>query len=236
MVLAMKTIVATLMGLAACMAAPAESAERRYSVTDFDRVQIEGPYQVSLATGLGSAVRAVGSQAAIDRVSIEVQGRTLRVRTNRSAWGGYPGDTPGTVVIEATTRALSAASVIGSGSLAIDKARGLKLDLAVSGSGRLGLAQADADNLVIALVGSGKISVGGKAKQLRASIQGSGDFDGRALSVDDAQIIADTAGEIAVGVRRTAKVNAIGPGGVEMIGHADCTLSGPAAAEVRCGD
>jgi hypothetical protein len=232
----MKTIIPALLALLAGAVAPADAAERTYSVTDFDRVQVEGPYQVSLATGLSSGVRAVGSQAAIDRVSIEVQGRTLRVRTNRSAWGGYPGDPAGTVVIEARTRDLSAASVIGSGSLAVDKAKGLKLDLSVSGSGRLGLADADADNLVVALVGSGRISVGGKAKQLRASVQGSGDLDARSLNVDDAQITADTAGEIAVGVRRTAKVNAIGPGGVEMIGHAVCTVSGPAAAEVRCGD
>ena len=30
---------------------PAAAAERRFAVTDFDRVVVEGPYQVRLATG-----------------------------------------------------------------------------------------------------------------------------------------------------------------------------------------
>ena len=43
---AMIRIMLALFALAAC-AAPAAAAERRYSVTDFDRVQVDGPYQVT---------------------------------------------------------------------------------------------------------------------------------------------------------------------------------------------
>lgn len=224
---------AALLVLAA--AAPVHGAERRYSVTDFDKIQVDGPYQVSLTTGLSSGARAIGSQEAINRVSVEVQGRTLRIRPNRSAWGGFPGERIGTVTIEATTRDIRAGTVVGSGSLTIDKAKGLRLDLSVSGSGRLGAANVEADNLVIGLLGSGRIAVAGKAKQLRATVQGSGDFDGRALRADDAQINADTAGSVAVGVVRTARVTAAGPGEVDVIGSPACTLSGPAAGQVRCG-
>jgi hypothetical protein len=217
-------------------ASPAGAAERRYTVTDFDRIQLDGPYQVTLATGRNSGARAVGSQAAIDRLSVEVQGRTLRIRTSRSAWGGYPGDQSGEVTLEVTIRDLREALVAGSGSLAIDKAKGLRLELTVTGNGRLTAASVDADNLIVGLLGSGRVEIAGKAKQLRATIRGTGDFAGRGLQADDAQISADTAGMVAVGVLRSARVNAIGSGDVSVIGHAACTLTGPAASRVRCGD
>jgi hypothetical protein len=233
----MKRIIAAAFAAAyaASLAVPAAAAERSYTLTDFDRVQVEGPYQVSLTTGLSSGARASGSAEALERVSVEVQGHTLRIRTNRSAWGGYPGERAGPVIIEATTRDLAAGAVTGSGSLVVDKAKGLRLDLSVSGSGRLGVASVEADNLVVGLLGSGRIALGGKAKQLRATIQGSGDFEGAALVAQDAVVVADTGGTVTVAAARTAKVTATGPGDVVILGSPSCTLGGVAAASVKCG-
>ncbi|HEX8668349.1 MAG TPA: head GIN domain-containing protein [Allosphingosinicella sp.] len=234
----MDRILAAALALAAATAAtaaPAEAAERTYSVTDFDRVQVEGPFQVTLATGRPSTARAIGTADAIARVAVEVQGRTLRIRRNRSGWGGYPGDAVAPVRIEVAARSLRAAAVTGSGSLAIDRASGLRVDVSVSGSGSLAIGSVEADTLIVGLLGSGTITAGGKAKTLRATVQGSGDFDGRGLRGDDLQLTADTAGTVAVGAVRTAKVNAAGAGEVEILGNPACTLSGPAAASVRCG-
>jgi Putative auto-transporter adhesin, head GIN domain len=222
--------------LALLAAAPAVAAERRYPVTDFDRIQVEGPYKVALRTGLSSGATAAGSAQALDRVTIEVQGRTLRIRPNRSAWGGYPGAAAGPVTIQATTRDLSHVTVGGSGSLDIDRVRGLRVDLSVVGSSHLAVAAVDADNLLVGLVGSGRITLSGKAKQLRATVQGSGDFDGRGLSADDAQVTADTAGSVAVRAVRTAKVNARGLGDVEIIGTPACTVEALGAGTVTCGN
>ncbi|HXG82131.1 MAG TPA: hypothetical protein VNJ05_10065, partial [Sphingomicrobium sp.] len=76
------------------------AAKRNYTVTDFDRIRIDGPYQVSLKTNVAPFARATGSQAALDGVSIEVQGRTLVVREGKNGWGGYPGENSGPVTIE----------------------------------------------------------------------------------------------------------------------------------------
>jgi hypothetical protein len=226
-------IMPLLMALAA--ASPAAAAERAYSVTDFDRVQIDGAYEVTLATGGSSHARAIGDGMALNRVSIDVQGRTLRVRPSASGWGGYPGDASAPVRIVLSTRDVRAATLIGSGSLAIDRVRGLRVELAVSGSGSMSIGAADADTMIVGLLGSGSIAAGGRAKQLRVTVQGTGDFDGRGLTGDDAQVVANTSGTIAVGAARTAKINAIGRGAVEILGPATCTLSGPAAAFVKCG-
>jgi hypothetical protein len=219
----------------AALAAPAAAAERRYSVTDFDRVQVDGPYEVTLTTGGSSQAMAIGDQGAIDRVAVDVQGRTLRVRPNPSAWGGYSGGRTGTVRILLSTRDLRGATVIGAGSLAIDRTRGLRFDLSLSGSGSLSVGSADADTMILASVGSGAVSVGGKAKQLRLTVEGSGNFDGRGLVAEDAQIVAGTSGLLVVGAARTARVTARGRGPVDILGSPACTLSGPAAAMVQCG-
>ncbi|MET1110194.1 MAG: DUF2807 domain-containing protein [Allosphingosinicella sp.] len=221
--------------LALAAAAPAGAAERTYSVTDFDRLQVDGPYRVTLTTGGGTSARAEGSPEALERVSIDVQGGTLRVRRNRSSWGGYPGENIGPVTIALTTRDLRNAALVGSGSLDIDRARGLRVDLSVSGSGRLNVASVEADNLVVGLLGGGRIGLAGRTKQLRATVQGSGDLAASGLNADDAQIVSDTAGNVAVAVAKTAKVTAIGPGDVEIIGSPSCTVEAKGSGQVLCG-
>lgn len=219
----------------AISAASASAAERRYTVTDFDRVQIDGPFEVALTTGRASSARAIGSNAAIDRVAIDVQGRTLRVRASRSGWGGYPGEAAGPVRIELATHGLRSASLNGSGSLAVNKMQAMRLDLALSGTGRIEVASAETDMLGLGLLGSGTIKLGGRAKTLRATIQGSGGVAGETLSVEDAHVQAETSGSIGLAVRRTAAVTSTGQGDIKIIGSPACTVKQLGSGQVLCG-
>ena len=234
MVLAMSRIIAAF-AVAAAFAAPAAAAERRYAVTDFDRVLVEGPYAVRLVTGRPSAATATGSQDALDRVVVDVQGGTLRVRPNRSAWGGSPATATSPVTIELATRALRGAGVNGPGSLAIDRAQGLRLDLTVRGSGRLSVGDLRVDNLSIGLLGSGRMQLAGTAQQVRADVQGWGELDARALTAQGVTLVTDTSGAVAISAVRQATVTASGIGEVEMLGSPACTVRGLSAAQVRCG-
>jgi hypothetical protein len=222
--------------LAFAAAVPAGAAERNYSITDFDRVQVDGPYRVTLTSGRSSSARAEGSAEALDHVSIDVQGGTLRVRRNRSAWGGYPGSDAGPVTVTLTTRDLRSAAVVGSGSLDIDRAKGLRVDLSMSGSGRLNVSAVEADNLVVGLLGGGRIALAGRTRQLRATVQGSGDLAASGLTADDAQIGSDTAGSVAVTVLKTAKVASTGAGDVEIVGTPTCTVEAKGSGRVTCGE
>jgi hypothetical protein len=220
----------------AASAIPAAAAERRYSLTDFERIQIEGPYQVRLATGASTSGRATGSQQALDRVSVEVQGSTLRVRPNRSSWGGYPGkanDPPPTIIL--ATRSLRTATVSGPGSLSVDKVRGLRLDLNLAGSGRIAIGSVDVDNLGLTLLGAGQVALGGRAKQAKLLVQGSASVDGRAFRADDVQLTAETAGTITLAAVRSAKVRSTGAGDVTISGSAACTVDAQGSGSVRCG-
>jgi hypothetical protein len=219
----------------AALPASAGAAERRFTVTDFDRVQISGAYQVRLATGRAASAVASGPRGALDRVSIDVQGRTLRVRPNRSAWGGYPGEENGPLTIVLTTQDLRAASVDGAGLLDIDSAKAMRLELIVAGSGRLNVARVQADTLLVTQMGAGTIRLGGNAKSLRAEIHGAGSVEADGLTADDAQIAADTAGAIRLRVTRAAKITATGSGDVEILGAPACTVKALGAGQVKCG-
>jgi hypothetical protein len=235
MVAGMNRIMLAALGCFA-LSAPASAAERRYSVVDFDRVVVEGPYAVRLTTGRPSTAVATGSQAGLERVTVEVQGRTLRIRPNRTAWGGYPGTVTGPVTIELSTRDLRSALVSGPGSLAIDRASGLRIELGVEGSGRIVAGNLRADNLVLGVVGSGGIQAAGTAEQLRASVHGTGDLDASALRSDGANITTDTAGTVRAAVKDNATVTASGIGEVEIIGRPACTVRGLSAGRVRCSN
>jgi hypothetical protein len=234
MVAGMIRILAALLGLAA-LAAPASAADRRYAVADFDRVIVEGPYAVQLVTGRPSSAVASGTRDALDRVNVDVQGRTLRIRRNRSAWGGAPGADSGPVRIALATRSLRSVRLIGPAQAQIEGARGLNVEFSVEGSGSLRAAGVDAETLALALTGSGRLDIIGASRSVRANAQGTGDIDATALRANAATIATTTGGAIAMTVNGPVAIAANGLGNVRILGRPICTTSGQGSAQVRCG-
>ena len=218
----------------AASATSADAAERRYSITSFDRIQVDGPYQVTVVTGRSNSAVATGSSQALDTVSVEVQSRVLRIRPNKSSWRSKSTGNEGPVSIAVSAHELRAATVAGSASLSIDAAKAMKFDLTLGGSGRIAVGKIEADTLNLGLLGSGKIAIGGKAKNVLATIRGGGDLDAEKLTAEDAQISSDTAGDIKVAVRRSAKVTSTGAGDTTIIGSPACTLDVRGAGRVHC--
>ena len=221
--------------LAFVSAAPASAAERTYSVTDFDRIIVEGPYVVRLVIGRSTSARASGSREALERLAIDVTGQTLRVRRNRTGERSGNSVQAGPVTIELTARTLRSARLIGPGTLDVERAEGLRVELAVQGSGRLRATSIAADALSLGLLGSGRIEVAGTAETLRATVDGTGDLDGSALRAKTANIVTNTLGTVAMGVSREATVSAMGLGNVNISGRPTCNVSGPGAGQVSCG-
>lgn len=214
-------------------AAPAAAAERNYSVTSFDRIRIDGPYQVQLRTNVAPYARATGSQASLDGVSIKVEGRTLIVRADTSgAWGGYPGEGRGPVTIAVGTHDLSTVWLNGAGAVMIDKVRGLSFDLAIQGSGVARIDTADVDQMKIGMSGAGSARLGGRAAKLTATIRGTSSLDVEALAVKDAVIGAEGPTMIRANVTGTAKVDALGLASVTLGGTPSCILKTQGSATV----
>ena len=212
-------------------AAPASAAERRYSVTSFDRVRLEGPFAVTLTTNVAPFAVASGSPRAIDGLSVRVEGRTLIIQRNREA-AGRDSSPAGPVTLAIGTHGLASASVGGAGSLAIDRVRGLEFQAAIGGAGRLTLAAAELDRLKLAVAGSGSVIMAGRTRDASAIVRGSALVDLSGL--DSRDLVLAASGPTAVQARAsgTAKVTAIGTGSVTILGSPACTVKAEGSATV----
>lgn len=225
-----------LSALLAMLPATASAAERDYSVTDFDRIRVEGPYRVTLATGRSPGARAYGTQAAIEAVAVELQGRTLIIRRNSQTWGGYPGKSAGPVEVRVTGYNLRTAILNGAGSLTVDALKGQSLDLTVAGSGVLVVGKVEADRLTVSVVGNGRAQVGGKAAMAQFALRGAGLIDAAGLVAKDVRIAADGPGDVRVAALSTATVTASGTGNILVEGRPACTVKAAGSGTVTCGD
>ena len=209
--------------LALAASAPAQAATRNFGVSGFDRVRIDGPYRVTLTTGVPPFANASGSQTALDAVSIDVQGRTLVVHVSRSAWGGYPDQDSGPVQINIGTHDLSAAYLNGAGSLQIDRVKALAFELSAQGSGIASIGDADVDQLLVGVVGSASATIAGHAGKLTATVRGVSSLDASSLTIKDATISAEGAATIKAKITNAAKIDGTGPATFVLTGDPACT-------------
>lgn len=217
---------------ALALAAPAAAAQRSFTVTGFDRIRVDGPFRVTLSTGVAPFAKATGTPAALNGVSVEVQGQTLIVRKNPGSWGGYPGESPGPVEIAVGTHELSTAWLNGAGSLAIDKVRGQSFDLSVQGPGSIAVGKLTVDRLKAGLSGSGSAVLGGTAAMVTAIVRGTSSLDASALVSKDATVGAEGVAVVKLTATNTAKVDTQGTATVDLAGGPACTVRALGSAVV----
>ncbi len=214
----------------------AQAAERGYSVTDFDRIRVIGPFAVTVITGKGASARATGTAEALQRVDMQVTGRVLTIRANSAAWGGWPGKKGSqTAIISVSTPQLSQAVLSGSGSLKISRMRAPKVTLWLDGSGALSVDAIETDRLNGAIQGSGQMTIGGKAAHAVLSGVGPATMDAKQLTAKAIDLRWSSAGNVTATASQTAKVISTGSGNVMIEGNAACTVDAKGAGTVTCG-
>jgi hypothetical protein len=218
---------------AALTVAPAGAATRNLGITSFEKIRVEGPFRITLKTGVPPYARAVGDQIALDRVGVEMRGTTLIIRNSQaSSRSGDLGKDTGTVELMLGTHDLHSAWLTGSGTMAIDRVKGLTFDLSVSGSGGAQIADAQVDQMTISVMGTASASVAGKAGKVTAVVRGVSSLDAGALSAHDALITAEGASTIDAAVSNAVKVGADGPATIRLAGRPSCTLRISGSADV----
>lgn len=218
------------------LATPASAAERKIGLGSFDRLRVEGPFDVRVATGRSPGGGISGDRDAIDAIEVRLDGTTLVVRPGASGWGERPrGDADTPPVITLTTPALVAAAVFGGARVTIGRMKGARVDLSVSGTGTIALTAADTDQLNATLIGSGSMSIGGRAARARIVTNGPGTIDAVALEAGDLFVRLDGLGATRARARYTAQVTNTGLGTVVIDGNARCTVKALAAGPVTCG-
>ena len=215
------------------IAAPTRAADRNYSVTDFERVRVQGPVAVTLVTGSAPFARASGSPRALDGVVVRVEGQTLIIQADRTAWTGDDHRAPaGPVTIAVGTHDLRQASISGSGSLAIDQVRGQQFAIGVTGAASASVARADVDSLRLAQSGSGSVTLAGRAASLSALVRGSGQFDSTGLAVKELTLTAEGSASAHAAASLKATITAAGTAAIQIDGRPACTVKAIGSASV----
>lgn len=222
--------------LAALFASPAWAAERRVQIGSFERLRVEGPFEVRVTTGRSPGGGIVADPHVIERIEVRVDGTTLVVRMGSDGWGERPRvavDAP--PVITLSTPSLAAATVFAGGKVTVTRMKGTRLDLAVSGAGQIALEQADAEQVNATLIGTGSITLGGRTSRARLLSNGPGTIDAGDLQADQLVVNLDGSGETRAQARYTAQVTNTGLGRVIIAGNAKCTVKAAAGGPVSCG-
>ena len=231
-------IAAAAAALAGCGAARGDAggpaANRNYQVGAFERIEVAGPYEVTVATGSAPSVRATGGEQALERMVVEVEMGTLKIYPRRSGFmSGFSDDGP--VRVNVTVPMLRGAEIAGSGTISVDKVNGESFEGGVAGSGDLRLAQVDVRKLKMAIAGSGEIQArSGRAAVAGYEIAGSGDIDAGGIVAGVASVSIAGSGNVNANATGTASVEIAGSGDVNLSGGAKCTVSKAGSGDVRC--
>ncbi len=217
--------------------AASAAAGRSYVVTDYDRIRIDGPFDVALTTRTAPSARADGPAEASDTIDIRVEGRTLVVRAGSRGWGEVPRrGAAKPLVIRLGVPMLRAATVVGGGRLAVaGPFRAQRVDLQVTGSGSIDAPALDADELNATMLGSGAMTLGGRGGRVRLLTSGTGGIDATALRSDALTVRLDGSGTVTATARFTADATSTGLGAVTIYGKPTCRVSAAASGPIRCG-
>ena len=232
-------IVAAAAGVGACSEARGQggpTVERSYQVGPFTRIAVAGPYEVDVRTGAEPSVRASGPEKSIERMEVEVDGDTLRIRPERRSRLNFTRSSDREVVrLAVTVPSLAGAEIAGSGGIGVDRIAGESFEGGVAGSGDLRIGNVEVQRLKIAIAGSGGIRAqGGRAARADYAIAGSGDIDMGSLVAETAAVSISGSGNVNATATGTAAVDIAGSGDVRLRGGARCRVSKAGSGNVDC--
>jgi len=215
---------------------PGPTVARNYQVGNFTELELAGAYDVDVKTGAKASVSARGPEKLMERLVVEVKGNTLLIHPRKDrGWFNRGWSSHDKVQVTVTVPALQAATLAGSGVIAIDKVQGDRFEGQIAGSGDLRLGAVEVGSLKIGIAGSGDARAGsGRARNAEYEIAGSGGVDGGGVAVEDLKISIAGSGDVKANATRTADVDIMGSGDVDLTGGAKCSISKAGSGDVRC--
>lgn len=217
-------------------AVPANAADRVWNIGSFDRVRVDGPFEVRIATGASPRATASAPEPALlERLRLTNEGGTLSLRLDRGT-GDRAGRGAGAVpVFTLSTTQLRSVALLSGAKVSVTRVKGERVDLSVTGTGTLSVDEVAADQIVASVIGSGAIRLAGRAGKARLLTNGPGSIDASGLSAGDLFVSLDGAGETRAAARYSAEINSTGMGRVSVSGSPKCVVRAAAGGPVTCG-
>lgn len=215
---------------------PARAADRVWNIASFDRVRVDGPFEVRIATGASPrATASAPDPALLERLRLNVEGGTLSLRLDRGTGDYAARGSDAAPVFTLSTTALKGVTLLSGAKVAVTRMTGARVDLGVTGSGALSVDEASAEQVNATVIGSGTIRLAGRAGKARLVTNGPGTIDAEALSAGELFVSLDGTGETRAAARYAAEVTSTGMGRVTVSGNPKCTVRAAAGGPVTCG-
>lgn len=213
---------------------PGSTVSRSYSLGAFDRIEVSGPYDVTITTGGAPSASATGGDKLLDATEVFVEGNVLKIRPKKKNGMRWSWGKKGKAQFNVSTAVLHGAGIAGSGKIAVDKVIG-DFNGDVAGSGDLRLASVNGGAVALEIAGSGRIAAAGKAQSTRVDIAGSGNVDAAGLAAKTADVSIAGSGNVKINASESADVDIAGSGNVAVTGGAKCSVSKAGVGNVTCG-
>lgn len=217
------------MAIGCAVQAPAHAADRRFTLSAFDKVRIEGDVAVEITSDAAPFAVASGDPRALEALSVKVQGGTLYIRRarrnaptearNRKA---APDALP---LVRLSARAVQSLTVLGHGSARIDRLAGPRPSATMDGNGSVEIGAVAADAVAINVNGSGSLKIRGTSTSARAVMLGDGLIEGTSLTLGSVEFTGE--GPV------RAKLTVNGPAGIAVKGDADVQIAGKPVCTIR---
>ena len=222
--------------LAVIAASPVWAAERTVTLSSFEKLRVDGPFEVRIVTGASPGVKLSGDRELIERVAVQANGASLTIRLGNGGWGerfASANNVPPVLTVS-TPRLTNLAIAAGTRATA-NRLKGQQVAVSVHGTGSLVIDRVEADQFTASLLGAGALTVSGEANRARLVSDGTPTIDASRLMVKDLDVQLSGLGETSAFARQTASVISNGLGKVMVRGPATCTVRAIAGGPVVCG-
>lgn len=213
----------------------AVGAEKRFGLTSFHHVELLVDAEVEIVHKAPISALASGDQAALDRLVVEARDGRLIIRSRQYAGDDRRINRREPLRLKISAAGLRGLTIVGGGTIAVDRLSGPTVALAVQGPGLMRVGAIAADRLQLSMLGNGQMQVAGRAKQAQMTLSGASQLAGADLRVDDLTLQNDGAGDHQLTAIKRAKITARGAGRVVISGQPVCTVQYAGSGTVQCG-
>jgi hypothetical protein len=223
-----------LLGLAA-IAAPAQAAERKYSISSFEDVRIIGNINVIITTDRGvSASAEAADRETLDRVELNKSGKQLivSVKPKASQDGRFSEDEP--VAVRLSSYVIKSITHSGSGTVSLDKLGGRDPKARINGFGVLTINAVDGDTLDLIMNGGGQMVIAGRATKGQITMLGSSILDGSQLTLETLDLTQRGPASSHVFVEKEVTISNSGTGRIQIDGRPNCSVKSGGSAQIIC--
>lgn len=217
----------------------ASAAERRFTLSAFDKVRIEGDVAVEIVSGAAPFAIASGDPRAIEALTLRVQGGTLYIRRARASAPverRFRPDAPDALpLVRLDARSVQSLAVLGHGSARLDRLAGNRPSATMDGNGSVEIGAVAAEALALNVNGSGSLKVSGRASSARAVMLGDGLIEGEGLALAALDLIGEGPVRARLNVTGPARIAVKGGAEIAIGGTPQCTLRQTGTNAIACG-